>query len=286
VMTAIDNFEWHMRNVEGVQSVVGLPGIARVLNAGWNEGSLEWRVLPRNQDVLTQAVTYVPTSTGLLNADCSVMPVLIFTRDHKAGTIARVVAEVKRFQRKYGLESVRFRLASSNVGVMAATNEAVEAAQFPMLAYVFAAVILLCLVTFRSLRATLCIVLPLALVSLLAYALMNVLQIGLKVSTLPVVALGVGVGVDFGIYIFSRLQSELEEGKALEAAYRHTLDITGNGVLFTGITLAFGVATWIFSPLKFQADMGILLTFMFLVNMLGAVLLLPALASWLLPVEK
>ncbi|MDF1554952.1 MAG: MMPL family transporter [Deferrisomatales bacterium] len=283
VMTAIDRFEWHMGNVEGVQSVVGLPGIARVLNAGWNEGSLEWRVLPRNQDVLTQSVTYVPTSTGLLNADCSVMPVLIFTRDHKAETIARVVAEVKRFQGEYGLEAVRFRLASSNVGVMAATNEAVEAAQFPMLLYVFGAVILLCLVTFRSLGATLCIVLPLALVSLLAYALMSVLQIGLKVSTLPVVALGVGVGVDYGIYIFSRLQSELDAGKSLEAAYRHTLDITGNGVLFTGITLAFGVATWIFSPLKFQADMGILLTFMFLVNMLGAVLLLPALASWLLP---
>jgi predicted RND superfamily exporter protein len=112
---------------------------------------------------------------------------------------------------------------------------------------------------------------------------MSVLQIGLKVSTLPVVALGVGVGVDYGIYIFSRLRDSLDEGRSLEAAYRHTLDITGSGVLFTGITLAFGVATWIFSPLKFQADMGILLTFMFLVNMLGAVLLLPALASWLLP---
>jgi predicted RND superfamily exporter protein len=286
VMTAIDNFEWHMRNVEGVQSVVGLPGIAQVLNAGWNEGSLEWRVLPRNQDVLTQAVTYVPTSTGLLNADCSVMPVLIFTRDHKAETIARAVTEVKRFQREYGLEEVQFRLASSNVGVMAATNEAVSAAQFPMLLYVFSAVIVLCLVTFRSLRATLCIVLPLGLVSLLAYALMSVLQIGLKVSTLPVVALGVGVGVDYGIYIYSRLQSVLAEGKSLEDAYRLTLDITGNGVLFTGVTLAFGVATWIFSPLKFQADMGILLTFMFLVNMLGAILLLPALASWLLPVKK
>lgn len=286
IMTAIDNFEWHMRNVPGVQSVVGLPGVARILNAGWNEGSLEWRVLPRNQDVLTQAVTYVPTSTGLLNADCSVMPVMIFTRDHKAETIARVVAEVKRFEREYGAEQVRFRLASSNVGVMAATNEAVAAAQFPMLLYVFGAVIALCLVTFRSLRATLCIVLPLGLVSLLAYALMSVLQIGLKVSTLPVVALGVGVGVDYGIYIYSRLKSVQDEGETLEAAYRRTLDITGNGVLFTGITLAFGVATWIFSPLKFQADMGILLTFMFLVNMLGAVLLLPALASWLWPARQ
>ena len=112
---------------------------------------------------------------------------------------------------------------------------------------------------------------------------MTLLEIGLKVSTLPVVALGVGIGVDYGIYIYSRLQSILKEGKSLPDAYRETLTVTGNGVLFTGITLAIGVATWIFSPLKFQADMGILLTFMFLVNMLGAVLLLPALAYFLLP---
>jgi predicted RND superfamily exporter protein len=155
-----------------------------------------------------------------------------------------------------------------------------------MLLYVFSAIILLCLITFRSLRATLCIVLPLALVSLLAYALMTLLEIGLKVSTLPVVALGVGIGVDYGIYIFSRFRSIRAEGESLPEAYMQTLRVTGSAVLFTGLTLGVGVFTWIFSPLKFQADMGILLTFMFLVNMLGAILLLPALASFLLADKK
>ncbi len=282
VMSTIDDFGWHMRNVDGVRSVIGLPAIAKVINAGWNEGSLKWRVIPRNQSVLTQSVAYVPTSSGLLNEDCSVMPVLVFTADHKAETISRVVSAVKRFDDAHGSESVRFRLAAGNVGVMAATNEEVAADQFPILLGVFSAVILLCLITYRSIRAVLCIVLPLALVSLLAYALMSVLEIGLKVSTLPVVALGVGIGVDYGIYIYSRLSSFLARGEPLVSAFRHTLQLTGTGVVFTGITLAVGVGTWIFAPLKFQADMGILLTFMFLVNMLGAILLLPALASWLL----
>lgn len=124
---------------------------------------------------------------------------------------------------------------------------------------------------------------PLGLVSLLTYALMAVLEIGLKVSTLPVVALGVGIGVDYGIYIFSRLRVLMARGSTLEEAYLRTLQVTGSGVVFTGLTLAAGVATWIFSPLRFQADMGILLTFMFLMNMLGAIFLLPALACWLLP---
>lgn len=281
IMTTIDDFAWHMKNVSGVQSVFALPEIAKTINAGWNEGALSWRVLPRNQNSMVQAVGYVPTSSGLLNSDCSVMPVMIFTRDHRAETIADIVSEVKNYRGGVADGGVKFRLATGNVGVMAATNEEVSAAQFPILVCVFAAVILLCLYEFRSMRGVLCIILPLGLVSLLAYALMSLLEIGLKVSTLPVVALGVGVGVDYGIYIFSRLRSYLDRGQTLQQAYLHTLAITGNGVFFTGITLATGVATWIFSPLKFQADMGILLTFMFLLNMLGAILLLPALAYWL-----
>jgi predicted RND superfamily exporter protein len=281
IMSDIDRFTWYMQNIEGVQSVIALPTLARLYNAGWNEGNPNWQVLPRNQQVLVQAITPVDTSTGLLNEDCSAMPVLIFTSDHKARTVARIVDGVKRFDAENASEQLRFRLASGNVGVMAATNEAVDAAQFPMLVYVYAAIIALCLITFRSVRATLCIVVPLGLVSVLAYALMTILDIGLKVSTLPVVALGVGIGVDYGIYIFSRLRDQLEKGLALREAFEVTLQITGNAVLFTGMTLGIGVFTWIFSDLQFQADMGILLTFMFILNMLASLTLLPALAAFL-----
>ena len=287
VMDTIDRFEWVMRNVDGVQSVISLPTVAKRINAGWNEGNIKWQVLPRNQSVLVQSVSYVPTSSGLLNSDCSVIPVLIFTKDHKAETISNIVNNIKSFRKTFDSDSIKFKLATGNVGVMAATNEEVEAAQFPILVYVFSAIIILCLLTFRSARGTLCIVIPLALVSLLAYALMTILEIGLKVNTLPVVALGVGVGVDYGIYIYSRLVSIMEEGQSLTDAYMLTLKISGAGVIFTGVALATGVGTWIFSPLKFQADMGILLTFMFLVNMLGAIILLPALANRLIkPVQK
>jgi predicted RND superfamily exporter protein len=282
VMSTLDHFTWFMENVEGVQSVISLSSVAKVINAGWNEGYLKWRVLPRNQDRLIQSVSSVPTSSTLLNNDCSVMPVLIFTRDHKAETIEKVVSKVKEFRDKFITNHVQLKLATGNVGVMAATNEEVKATQFPILIYVYSAIVLLCLLSFRSLMGTLCIVLPLGLVSLLTYGLMNILEIGLKVDTLPVVALGVGIGIDYGIYIYSRLSSILAEGKSLPEAYLRTLAITGNSVIFTGITLAIGVATWIFSPLKFQADMGILLTFMFVVNMLGAIFLLPVLASWLI----
>ncbi len=278
VMETIDRFAWRMRNRPGVHSVISLPQAAKLVNAGWNEGNLKWRELPRNPYMLQQSVSTVDTGTGLLNADCSSMQVLIFTIDHKAETLADVVETTVAFQASHDIPDIEFRLASGNAGVMAATNEAVKSAQVPMLVWVYAAIVALCLLTFRSIRGTLCIVIPLALVSVLAYALMAVLDIGLKVATLPVVVLGVGVGVDYGIYIYSRLSAFRREGLGLEEAYRRTLAMTGKAVIFTGMTLAIGVSTWMFSALKFQADMGILLTFMFLLNMVGAVLLLPALA--------
>ncbi len=280
-MRKLDEFEWTMGNVGGVQSVSGLAGTARHLSAAWNEGNLKWQTLPRNRYSLVQSVAPVPTSSGLLNTDCSVMPVYIYTLDHKAETIQRIVHAVKAFDAEHRGGPVSFRLAAGNVGVMAATNEEVEAAQFPIVGYVYAAVILLCLLAFRSLRAVVCIVLPLAAVSVLAYALMAILEIGLKVSTLPVVALGVGVGVDYGIYVYSRMHGHLRDGMDFAEAFERTLATAGAGVMLTGLTLAAGVATWIAAPLQFQADMGTILMFMFLVNMAGAVILLPALGAWL-----
>ena len=135
--------------------------------------------------------------------------------DHKAETIDRVVEAVERHAATFGNDNLSFELASGPVGVMAAKNQAVKAAQVPMMLYVFAAVIVLCLISFRSVRATLVVVVPLYVVSILAQALMTGLQIGLTVSTLPVIALGVGIGVDYGIYILSSMNHRLKQGKAL-----------------------------------------------------------------------
>jgi predicted RND superfamily exporter protein len=280
IMDRIDRFELYLRNVHGVQSVVALPGLAKAINAGWNEGSLKWRALSRNRDVLAQAVTPVDTASGLLNSDCSAMQVLVFTRDHKGTTIAHIVREIRKFARDNDTARMRLLLAGGNVGVMAATNEAVDAAEVTMLVSIFGTIILLCWLTFRQWQAVLCITVPLMLVSVLCNALMAGLGIGLKVSTLPVIALGVGVGVDYGIYLYERFKHHLGEG--MQTAFYEALRQRGTAAAFTALTMSVGVGSWAFSTLKFQADMGILLAFMFLVNMLGAILLLPALATLLL----
>lgn len=282
VMSAVERFEMHMRGVSGVQSVVSVSSLAKVVIGAYNEGNPRWEALPRSSEGLSQGAKAFDPDNGMNTSNCQAIQVLIYTANHEGATIAHIIREIRRFTAADKTPNVAFRLAGGNIGVMAATNEAVEEAEVTMLLSIFGAITLLCLLTFRSWRAVLCIIVPLTLVSVLCNALMARLGIGLKVSTLPVITLGVGVGVDYGIYLYERIQHQIrEEGQALPQAFAEAMRQRGSAALFTALTMCIGVGTWAFAALKFQADMGILLAFMFLVNLFGAVSLLPALAAWL-----
>lgn len=283
-MEAIDRFAWNMENIEGVQSAVSLPFAAKQVLAGFNEASLKWQTVVRNQRALDSTFFVLPDE--LKNSDCSFTPVILFLADHKADTLERVVTKAEAFIEENNSDDIQFWLATGNAGVEAATNQEIGKAQSRMMWLVYGVVCLLVFASFTSIFTVICIIVPLALTSILCQALMAYLGIGIKVATLPVIALGVGIGVDYGIYIYGRLETFLAKGMPLQEAYYNTLRTTGKAVAFTGITLAIGVGTWIWSPIKFQADMGKLLTFMFIWNMVGALWLLPALAQFLIKPEK
>lgn len=286
VMATMDRFVWHVRNVTGVRSVKSLSQIVRERNVGNYEANPKFLGLPRNEQMISANIYRIEMSQRLFNNDCSVMPITVYPVDHKAETLARIVAATRAFDEGAADRPVRFRLAMGNAGIMAATNEAVKAAERRMNVILFAAVGGFCFLTFFAVGPAVCVLLPLALVSFLGNAVMVLLNIGLKPSTLPVLAMGVGVGVDYGIYLFARTQAHLARGTRLLDAYRESLREVGAAVVFTSVTMSIGVASWYFSELKFQADMGILLAYMFFVNMVGAVLLMPALAAWLVRVPR
>ena len=282
VMNAIERFDLAMRGVDGVRSVTTVAGLAKLAASGSNEGNPRWAALQRTEAALRTGAKAANPELGLNTSSCDVIHLQLFLKDHEGATLTHVVGEVQKFIDADKTPNLTFRLAGGNAGVAAATNDAVEHAEIQMLSAIFGAITLLCWLTFRSWRAVLCIIVPLTLVSILCNGLMALLGIGLKVATLPVIAMGVGVGVDYGIYLYESLQHELEHnGKSLREAFYEALRQRGTAAVFTGVTMSLGVGTWAFSALKFQADMGILLAFMFLVNMLGAVFLLPAMACWL-----
>ena len=360
VLEQIDRFTWRMRNVEGVASAASVSGLVRTVNAAFSDSAVKFQVIPRNANVLVLLNSKLTTQTGLLNWDCTAMPVYLFMADHRADTLARALAAAEAFERdnaaeffedhpqvdatycarktelrrslgaaKLGLQRhldrqhaagldpavleqqpahlaqvqaveharaayleygqacpVHFALASGNAAVMAATNEVVRDSELATVLWVYAVIVGFLLLAYRSLTAVLVICVPLFMVSIFANALMAWFGIGLKVATLPVVSLAVGIGVDYGIYFYDVIRHQMHrQGQNLRAAYVEALRQTGKAVIFTGICLSAGVATWLASDLQFQRDMGLLLMFMFAANMLGAVLLGPALCRWLVPLK-
>lgn len=278
-----DRLGWELAQVPGVQLVKSLADTVRAYTMGGFEGNPKWLTISESQSLIDPQInSAVNWNSEYLNTDCSMLPVVAFLKDHKAETLAKVTEVARRFAEGHDTESRVFLLAAGSAGVEAATNIVVRVANEKIFYLVYGVVIVLCWITFRSWRAVLVTVLPLGLTSFLAEALMVQLGIGLKVATLPVVALGVGIGVDYALYLLSVQLAQQREGLSLGEAYRRAIAFTGKVVGLVGVTLAAGVVTWVWSPIKFQADMGILLTFMFVWNMLGALILIPALSHFLL----
>lgn len=277
-MEFLNRFSWHMKNVPGVTLVSSLPFAIKGSAAGWNEGNLKWRDIPRNRPALAQAANTVPDQSSLFNQTCTILPHMIYLKDAKATTINTVIKAVEEFRDTHHMEGVNIRLASGNMGVQAAVNDEITKTELPMMLWVYAVIVALVSLTYRDWRAVIACCLPLTFGTFFGYWFMMLLEIGLTVATLPVMVLAVGIGVDYAYYIYNRLQFHLAEGLNITDSFKLALEETGMATFFTAITLAIGVSTWAFSALKFQADMGLLLAFMFMVNMLMAITVLPALA--------
>ena len=311
-LAKLDQLAWRLEQLPGVESTNSMAAISKWGSVGYNEGHLKWYELVPNEGALGGVQTRAPRE--LFNQGCSFLSLYVYLQDHKAATLTRVVDAVEAFiaedraapdhdpqgtdgpplgsghpsgggtgvARTSGSQDVTFMLAAGSAGIDAATNIVVKQAMREMLLWVYGAVLVLCWITFRSWRAVVVAVLPLVLTSVLCEALMVALGMGVKVATLPVIALGVGIGVDYALYVLSVMLTQMRRGATLAQAYHQALQFTGRVVMLTGITLAIAVGTWALSPIKFQADMGILLAFMFVWNMVGALVLLPALGRFLL----
>ena len=273
-----DDFDAAMRYVPGVMSVSSFAGQVKAYNEGYNEGNPRMAVVPLDAANYAALGVEVGRVRGFVSKECAMLATNLYLTDHKAVTINRVIDAVRHYRDNHRLAGVTVRLAAGNAGVLAAVNDEVEKSELPMMLYVYGAIIVLVLAVYRDLRAVVACCVPLTVATFIGYGFMKYLQIGLTVATLPVMVLAVGIGVDYAFYIYSRLQLHLAGGETIEVAFGKSIQEIGIATIFTAITLAIGVATWSFSALKFQADMGKLLAFMFLVNLVMAMTALPAFA--------
>ena len=234
VVDLIDRLGWRLQNTPGVQSVSSPATTTKDNRFFGNEGNLKFYALPRDERVLQRAMAMTGFTIAGASKACNMQQIDLELADHKQGTLQRAVDVVQTFAAENDDADIWFRLGDGNATYEAATNQVIERAQYLILAYVYGVVALMCLLTFRSVLATVCVLLPLVLTSVLCQGLMAMLGIGVKVATLPVIALGVGIGVDYGIYIFSRLEALLREGLFASQRLCRNAEDHGQGGLFYG----------------------------------------------------
>ena len=273
-----DRFVTEIGRVPGVVSVGSYAQLVKGYSQGYNEGLPKMSVIPLDATNYAGLSAEINRVRGYMTKDCKMTAVHLYLGDHKAATITRVIDAVKAFRAANRLEGVTIRLAAGNAGVIAATNDEVAVSEMPMMLYVYLAIFVLVLLAYRDLRAVVACCLPLTVATFIGYWFMKELEIGLTVATLPVMVLAVGIGVDYAFYIYNRLQQHLANQVPIVKAVEQSILEVGVATMFTALTLAVGVATWSFSELKFQADMGKLLAFMFVINLVMAMTALPALA--------
>ncbi len=207
--------------------------------------------------------------------------VVVYYKDKTGPTIDRAIATAKRFIKEYSRlpEGFEYSLAGGVIGTEASINEMVASKQLQTLIIALLGVFFFCTLNFMSIKAGLALTLPLALSNFMAFAYMAIAQIGLSVSTLPVSAAGIGMGVDYGIYLIARMEEEkkLDPAASLNTVMIRTIQTYGKSIMYIAGTLVAGLLVWVFSPLKFQAQMGLMLAVILFLNCLGAIFMVPVL---------
>ena len=279
--------------VGGTQS---FSDFAPYVNKFIHAGDPKWEVIPEDPLMMGSVMNIVvsSSSTGdfdrMMSRDHKDANIVIWCKDHRGETIRQVLKRAREWiQVSKGYEKIKFRLASGYLGILGAVNEVVTKAQAQNLALILLIMMISCSFCYRSFIAALMLLAPLTLATFLTMVVMVMHGISLNINTIPVTSIGIGVGVDYGIYILSRICEEFQVSKDYKIAIPQSIRTTGKAVMFTATTLVGGVIFWyFFSSLRFQAEMGLLLALLMLINMILALILIPSMVYVFKPkfVEK
>jgi len=289
VIRELDNFQQYInrnRRVMFSQSIVNqMPGILM----GMRDADPNWNFFPHEDEELIYFLKMLifrarpGTYDQFVDAKMNAANIIVYCRDKMPETVRSVIKDVKDYVSSVNLKEGAYLLAGGAIGVQAAVREEIHAAQIWNLTLALLGLFLFCTVNFRSFTAGLILTIPLAISNIITFALMAAYQIGLTVNTYPISSIGIGLGVDYGIYFVGRLLEEKKQAPDLNTAIINTIKSNGKAIIIIASTLTVGLMCWLLSPLKFQAEMGALFALLLFLNMLGAILLVPSLIAIIKP---
>jgi predicted RND superfamily exporter protein len=286
VLKAIEAFNNHMLMNPDVGGVKSLPGLIRQVNKLIHNGDPRWEQIPADAQLVGGVMfAYMASSPipGILNdfvnPDTDRANLAFFYKDHKGDTVDRAIqmaAEGADMVSKMN-KGVTIDLAGGVLGVTAAVNHDVFADNLVVIPMVFFLICGLVGLTYRSIQASWIMCGAMLIPTALSYAYLSINHIGLNINTVPLISVGLGIGIDYAIYIIDRIRDELHEHANVKEAIGRAVATTGRAVTCTFTTLVGGIVAWVFiSDLRFQADAAKLLIFMIAVCAISAMVFVPA----------
>lgn len=289
VLSLMEKYQRFITGVPQVGGAISLADVVKAVNQKVHEDDPMWFAIPPTAKEVgaDYYLFYSGSDPGDFDIfgtnDLDSANIRVFFKDHTANTIRQALDATKRFFAENPSDKVKVRLAGGIIGVLGAIGEVLGRYHVEATVLCYLIICLVAVVTFRSLMAAVLICVPLGMVSVMSFAFMKLLEIELDVNTLPVAALGMGLCVDYGIYLYGKIRSETHGGGTFREVLDRAMVSCGSAVIVTGTTFAVSVILWMFSDLRFQATMGILLAFMFVMNMIASILVLPILIDMVKP---
>jgi len=283
VLRTMEKFQRHLERDPDVGYSFSLADILRAVNMVFHELEPKWGVIPDDWiDVGGLFFVFFsgspPSETAkYVTPDYATAHVTFYAKNHQGDNIRRIIERARTFIEENPMDKAQFKLAGGLIGVLAAGNEEILKNDLLMNFLGFFTMYVIILFTYRSWMAGIYMLLPLLLSNIAINAYMAVQGIGINISTLPVVTVGVGFGIDYGLYIVSRIIEEFQKSGDIEDAVRTAVSTSGKAVTFTAVTMVLGTLVWWFSNIRFDAEMGLLLALWMLVSFVASMTLMPVL---------
>lgn len=288
----MDGLERYLeREVKGVGRTLSLVEYIKSMNMIMFAGDTREFKIPDNDKTIAEYL-FLYSLTGfpgdfdpVVNQNYEYANIKVDLRDHKADTMQEAIQKTQEWIARYHTDkAIDFQYAGGTVGMLAATNQ-ILAPMLTVNSLQTSFLVFLCLVlAYGSLVSGWLLIIPLVFRTLLVFGILGFLKVGLTAEMIPMVALGIGFGDDFGIYIVSRIKEILKEGGgSLKDALVEAMSTSGKAVFFTGLTLTIGIATWMFSSILMQVRLGALLGFFIFFNAIGTLLVLPSMIMTVKP---
>jgi len=290
ILKKMEEFQFHLEKSPDVGGTLSLADVVSKINMKVNEDNLKWNIIPESAEAIAQ-LFWVYTNGGdpsdfdrYTDYHYQYSNVVAFFKDHRGDTVRKAIDWARDFIAQNPIEGATFKLAGGLIGIVAATNEVVAEYSEKVRVFIFLIIFLFVAITYRSFVAGFILTFSVALADFISVAIMAYMEIGLNINTLPVASVGVGIGLDYGIYVVSRMKEEYANTEDLGAAIITGLTTSGKAVTFTATTLIGGIIMWYFlSAVRFQAEMGLLLSLLMFFNMVGAILVVPTLVAVIKP---